>query len=276
MSITMARFQRIRGGWRKVPGNAMARRNPVRGLRKKPLVRLMKQVATRVQNAGLETKYVSSEVNTLAFNGNISSSLECYSLYPPLGPGTATYQRVGIDVTPIRVQNNWIISLNSVSRSVNVMVDMYLLIDKNLRYFPQIATQPSGPYFLRTGNSSGPGNTQQYNGINTDSFKMINKERYTLLKHFRFQLASNVGQANGDTTTGNAPNVSVQSQKTIEYVVDTPKQLRYNPGGTAPDYPAGHAPFWVLGYSKVDGTAPDLVNLSINVSQISQMIYKDA
>lgn len=242
---------------------------------KKPLIKLMKQVAVKTANAGLETKYVQNEFNAISFNGAIASGTECYSCYPTLGPGTGTYQRVGLDVTPIRVQNNWIISLNSVSRSVNVMVDLFLLIDKNNRYFPQIPAA-GAPLFLRTGNASGPGNTQQYNGTNTDSMKMINKERYTLLKHFRFQLVSNVGQANGDTTTGNAPNVAQSSCKTLEYIVDTPKQLRYQPGQSSPDYPNGHAPFWCLGYSKVDGTSPDTVNTSITVSHITQMLYKDA
>jgi len=245
----------------------------------KPLMKAMKQVAVKALNAGLETKYVADTFSNIAFNSGISSASECYSCYPLLGPGTGTFQRVGIDVTPMRVKNTWVVSINNVARSENLYVDLWVLIDKNNRYFPQIAGG-NPPNFLRSGNASGTpsgiGNTQLYNGYNTDAFKMINKERYTLLKHFRFQLAANVGVANNDTVAGNAPNVAGQSVRTLSYIVDTPKQLRYNPLVNTIDYPNGHAPFWCLGYSKVDGSAPDVINQSVTVSHIAEMIYKDA
>lgn len=260
---------------RRAPRRRVARRPRRAPMRRKPLVKLMKAVATKVSNAGLETKYVQNSINNIQFNSAITSGTECYSCYPLLGPGTGTYQRIGIDVTPIQVKNSWVISLNSVSRTNNLMVDLWVMIDKNNRYYPQVVSSGS-PQFLRTGNSSGTGNVQNFNGYNTDCFKMINKERYTLLKHYRFQLTNNVGLPNGDTNVGNAPNVAGQTVKTIQYTVDTPKQLRYKPEGTSPDYPNGHAPFWVLGYSKVDGTAPDEGYQSVTVSHITQMIYKDA
>lgn len=241
---------------------------------RKPLMKLMKQVAVKVSNAGLETKYVVNTFNNINFNSIVSSGSEQYSLYPKLGPGTNTWERVGLDITPMRCKNTWVVSLAPATRSQNVYVDLFCLIDKNYRYYPQVVAA-GAPAFLRTGTSAGSG-TQQYAGLNTDGFQMINKERYTLLKHFRFQLASNVGLANGSTVTGDAPNVANQSVKTISYIVDTPKQLRYQPGQTGPDYPNGHAPFWVLGYSKVDGTAPDLINQNVTVSHITELIYKDA
>jgi len=237
-------------------------------------MKLMKQVATKVSNAGLETKYVCDTVNNIQFNSAVSLGTEQYPLYPKLAAGTNTWERVGIDVSPIRVKNTWVVSINDVNRSENLYVNLYCLIDKNYRYFPDVQGGAAPP-FLRSGNSSGSG-VQTYNGFNTDMFRMINKERYTLLKHFKFQLVANVGKANGDTNPGNAPNVALQSAKTLTYIVDTPKQLRYTPGNTGPIYPNGHAPFWVLGYSKVDGTAPDVVNQSITVSHITEMIYKDA
>jgi len=172
------------------------------------MVHLIKKVAAKTALSELETKYVSTEYNAIVFNSAITTAAECYSCYPLLGPGTGTYQRVGIDITPISVKNSWVVSLASVSRSINVMVDLFVMIDKNNRYYPQVAGGDA-PYFLRTGNASGYGSTQLYNGINTDSFKMINKERYTLLKHFRFQLTNNVGNPNGDTTTGNLQTLQV-------------------------------------------------------------------
>lgn len=259
---------------RKVPrgGRKQLRRKT---MGKKPLVKLIKQVAVKQANALLETKYVTENLVNLQFNSGVNSGSELYSLIPPIGPGTGTYQRVGIDITPMRVKNTWVVALNNVSRSINIIVDLWCLIDKERRYYPDVVGGGS-PQFLRTGNSSGTGNVQGYNGFNTDAFRMINKERYTLLKHFRFQLVANVGLPNNDITNGNVPNVAAQSMRTVSYVVDVPKQYRYNPAGTLPDYPAGHAPFWCLGYSHADGSPIDNLNQDVNVSWFSEMIYKDA
>ena len=252
--------------------NARKGRKPRTKKATKPLVKLIRDVATKTANAGLETKYVTQEVNNLSFNSSVSNGNEQISLIPPCGSGTDTYQRVGVDITPVRIKNTWIVSLSPVSRSLNLIVDLFCLQSKDNRYYPdQVGSGP--PYFLRTGSSAGNG-IQLYRGLNVDSFRMINKENYTLLKHFRFPLVGNVGLPNGDTTTGNAPNVSQQQQKTIEYIVDHPKQLRYTPGQNTV-YPSGHAPFWVLGYSKADGTAPDVANQSVVVSFLSEMMYKD-
>lgn len=261
---------------KKTYGLKSKTRAPRRPMARKPLVKLIKTVATKVANSGLETKYVCDTFNNIQFNSAVSLGTEQYSLYPLLGPGTNTWQRVGIDVHPIRVKNTWVVSINNVNRSENLFVDLYCLIDKNNRYYPDVVSS-GAPSFIRSGQSAGSG-IQTYNGFNTDAFKMINKERYTLLKHFRFQLVANVGKANNDTTNGNAPNVALQSAKTITYTVDTPKTLRYDPvtATTTADYPAGHAPFWVLGYSKADGSSPDVANQSVTVSFLSEMIYKDA
>jgi len=241
---------------------------------RKPLVKMMKKVALKVAESAMETKYVCDTVNAIAFNSAVTAGAEQYSLYPKLGPGTNTWERVGIDVHPIRVKNTWVVSLNTVTRSNNIIVHLFCLIDKNNRFYPNVVAS-GAPQFLRSGQAAGSG-LQGFNGFNTDAFKMINKERYTLLKHFSFQLAANVGSANGDTTAGNAPNVATQSAKTISYVVDAPKTLRYDPTNTTANYPNGHAPFWVLGYTKVDGSAPDVGNQSVTVSHITEMIYKDA
>lgn len=244
-----------------------------RRMAKKPLVKMIKNVAAKVASSALETKYVTNNINAITFNAPIATGIEQYSCYPTLGPGTGTYQRLGISVNPVSCKNTWIVSLSPVSRSVNIYVDLFVLIDKNNRYYPDVVTS-GAPQLFRTGNSSS--GTQIYNGFNTDGFRMINQERYTLLKHFRFQLAANVGKANDDTTVGNAPNISVQSAKTLNYFVDCPKVLRYNPNNTSANYPNGHAPFWCLGYSHVDGTPVDVLNQDVTVSHITQMKYKDA
>jgi len=254
------------------PRRRVPRKRTIRKTGRKSVAPALRRAVTSVLNRNLETKFITNEFNNIQFNSAISSGTECYPCYPSIGPGTGSWQRIGNMITPIRVKNNWVISLSPVARSENLICDLFILIDKNNRFFPDIPL--SGvPQFLKSGNSF---NNQSYNGINTDAFKKINTERYTLLKHFRFQLVSNVGNANNDTVPGNVPNVAGQSLKQLSYIVDAPKQLKYDPTKTSPDYPLGHAPFWVLGYSKSDGTNPDVTFQSVTVSHSVQMLYKDA
>jgi hypothetical protein len=131
----------------------------------------------------------------------------------------------------------------------------------------------NGIQLLYSGNS---GVVQPYNGYITEAELPFNKDSYTLIKKFTFQLANNVGYPNGDTTAGNAPNVGLAaSHKHISLTLKTPKQLSYKPSGTIV-WPDNFAPFWAVGYAHVGGAAPDGINTDLHVSWNTTMSYTDA
>jgi len=135
----------------------------------------------------------------------------------------------------------------------------------------------TGPNILRTGTA---GLTSEYGGRIVDENLPINTDEFTLLKKFTFNLMSNVGLPNGDTTTGNSPNM-VPSYKTLSYTYKVKSPLKYTPptpstATPAGVYPNGHAPFWVFGYAHTDGSAPDVLNRDVVISSLSQITYKDA
>ena len=210
----------------------------------------------------------------MPFNSAITSSaLEFFSLIPPITRGNGSWQMQENSLQPLRITTTWHIGLTNVSRSQNLVVDLYLLQNKNIKFFPSLSG--STVKILKTGQST---ETQAYNGQIQDAAQPVQTNDFTLLKHYRFHLCSNVGFSNGDTTNGNAANLGgSMSYKRITYTYKHKSPLKYTPdGATGPIYPNNAAPFWCLGYSKVDGTAPDIVNQNVTVTSSTMMTYKDA
>lgn len=243
----------------------------------KSLKTMVTKIAKQAALAPLETKFVTGGgISNIAFNSGISSStLEFYSLIPPIVRGNGSWQLLDNSLVPLSITTTWHIGLANVARSQNLVVDLYLLENRNIKTFPALAG--SSVRFLRTGQNT---ETQNYNGFIQDSSQPIQLNDFKLLKHYKFQLASNVGLANADTTSGNAPNLSGGlSYKRITYTYKNTARhkLMYTPdGATGNIYPNNTAPFWCLGYSKVDGSAPDVTQQNVLVTTTCRMFYKDA
>jgi len=239
-----------------------------------------KSAVMKLVRSQLETKFVTggSLVN-VDFNSGISGPSEFYSIIPPItraiagAAPTGSWQLAENALSPIRIQTQFTIGLSNVSRSQNLMVDLFILKHKRFKSFPSLATSADAR-ILKTGAAT---QTQQYNGFITDSGLPINTNTFTVLKRYKFKLISNVGLSNGDTTNGNAPNMDVHNVKRITYNYYRKAPLKYKAdGATTPIYPENDAPFWCIGYSKVDGSAPDSLQQNITVNTMCSMTFKDA
>lgn len=230
----------------------------------------------RIVSGTLEKKFVSFAANSTNFNSGISVIGDLKALVPQIGAGTGSWQRLDQRITPIRLTTTWHFAFaDNINRSMNILVTLYCFHKKNIKYVPDMLLDVTnnGIQLLASGNS---GIVQPFNGYVTEGDLPFNRDSYTLIKKYQFQLCNNVGYPNGDTTAGNAPNVSnVASHKKISLTVKTPKQLCYKPT-TGVVYPDGFAPFWAVGYAHVGGAAPDAINTDLNVSWNTQMTYTDA
>lgn len=243
----------------------------------KSLTTMVTKIAKRAALGPLETKFVTGGgISNISFNSGVTSStLEFYSLIPPIVRGNGSWQLLDNSLVPLAITTTWHIGLANVARSQNLVVDLYLLENRNIKTFPSLAG--SSVRFLKTGQNT---ETQNYNGFIQDSSQPIETNTFKLLKHYKFQLSSNVGLANSDTTSGNAPNLpGGLSYKRISYTYKNTarNKLIYTPdGATGNIYPNNTAPFWCLGYSKVDGSAPDVTQQNVLVTTTCRMFYKDA
>ena len=235
----------------------------------------------KVLNGTLETKYNASQNQNISFNSAISSFTEGYPMLPPvpLTTGSDSSSRQGYEIEPTQLRCSLTVALPNVQRSNALRVDVYVLTRKANKYWPTVSTLSGKPQLFMAGNPAPGGKTADYTGYLCQRFLKSNSSEFTVLRHLTFVLGGNVGFPNGDTTAGNSPNMSIDGmQRSITMKLPCPKTLKYDlNSATATNlYPNNYAPFMFIGYSKVDGSAPDSVLTSIIASWTLGLDYKDA
>jgi hypothetical protein len=259
------------------PGNAKGKKQWKRAT--KSSVKLMKSVAESVLNRELETKYVADQYQNISFNSIINAySTEAYACLPPVGVSSGamqTYQRVGNEIMPLKLNVKMAVAIAAVARSCALRVDVYVLTRKDTKYLPTLLTRTDQPKMYNTG--GGATGTIGYNGQMTIPQLRYNLNEFSVIKHKTFILAGNVGLPNGDTTPGNAGNLLPGCVKQLSMDIPCPKTLKYDEQtATAATYPYNFAPFILIGYSKVDGSPADVGLQSVVASWTVQMTFKDA
>jgi len=124
--------------------------------------------------------------------------------------------------------------------------------------------------------NNGNGSNVLYSGYPSVALMKQNFEQFTFHHHKSHVFLQNVGLPNGDTTTGNSPNVTNPSAS-VSYTFDIklPKKLLYDEAGGV-IYPNNSAPFFCIGYEKLDGTAPDVANQNISAAWSNNLWFYDA
>jgi len=255
---------------RRAPRRARAPRRKT--MAKKPMTKMVRRIAQSVVNSELETKYTNDIRQNVLFNAVISNVTEFYPLIPTVNQGTGAWQRANNELTPLSVTATFHVALAPLTQSNNLVVTFYALRRKSQKNMLDLLSTGNAQ-ILKNGQSS---QIALYNGFICDQDLPLNVDEYTLIHKRSFLLTNNVGLPNGDTTNGNSPNTS-NTYKTFKFRVPTPKTLKYSPigGGTA-NYPTNDAPFWCIGYAKLDGSAPDYLVKRLIVSSSIQMTFKDA
>jgi len=253
-----------------------SRSGPKKGARiSKPAAQAVTNIVNNVLTRELETKYAAQATNYTGFNSGISLYSEAYPALPVIGQATApanTHQRVGDSISPMSCTLSIDLAIAHISRTTAMRVHLWVLTRKDTKTMANVVSMTGQPLLF----SSGSGSPQGYNGLPTDSMRRLNFNDFTVLHHKTHVLVGNVGYGNEDTTAGNAPNTTPQGT-CVRYnlKIPCPKTLKYAEG-TGSVYPTNYAPFFFVGYEKVDGSAPDIANRSIVASWVQQMTFKDA
>ena len=228
----------------------------------------MRKAVVKVIASQQESKQNTSQTVSVNFNSSITSTAEFYSCIPTVALGTESFERVGQSIRPTRLECNWSISHQNVTRSGDQRVVLYVLRHKGLKSFPAVQSLAVPGELL----TAGQGGVTGFNGYVNQCDLPINTERYTLVKKFTIPINKNVGVVQNNTATGDSP-ITMHTAKHIKAVFKLPKLL-YDEG-TAVN-PNNQALFWCLGYAHPDGSAPDTVNQDIIVSSTMNLFYKDA
>jgi len=231
-----------------------------------------------ILNGELETKYACDN-RVVGFNSAIGSWAEAYPILPPIAPNATgagqTFARIGTQITPISSKLTITVAPTAVNRTMSMQVDIYVCTRKQNKFFPTLASLPGALQLFMTGTTGAQ--TQAYDGALVSTYLRQNRNEFTILKHKRVVLLANVGIPNADTTAGNAPNVATNAAAhRMVFKLKAPKTLKYDETSGTATYPNNWAPFFVLGYSKLDGSAPDVVNQNVLATWSSSLTFKDA
>ena len=246
---------------------------------KKATVALIKAVVAREE----ETKFVSQTRQfRVTHNSGITNGGDIIPALPKLiqdeGEG-ASWQRMGMKVSPRTTYVDCYVSLSDVERSCALEVFWFLLTHKSQKSIPQLnlAGGVDMTEFLKTGEAS---RTVAFNGTTDTCTLPVNNAMFTVLKKGTFKLGKNTGQVQDSITVGNQPLYGAISHR-WRIPIKAPKTLTYNQdagpvGSRTQEYPLGFAPFLVFGYVHQNQTSPDTLNQDISVTIRNAMYYDDA
>jgi len=233
----------------------------------------VKQVLMR--NA--ETKFVRDEnISALTdFNSVVNQQSDFYRCFPQLSQGTLSAQRIGQRVTPVSITSRVNVAFNitdAVSRDIEVHVwyltskqqKSVLAASGNLLYNITNGFILSGAGELL---DNGDGTNTPFAGDFLSVTKPINKDQWSVIKHYRVHLYKGSGTSNNNQVANNEKrHVSLTTRLPVH-------QLIYdNQGDTLP---TNYCPVMCIGYRYLDGTAADEGGGVIEVQSASEMYFKD-
>jgi len=236
------------------------------------------QRVKKVLMRNAETKFVRDENLTPIqnFNSVINAQDDFYRCFPQVSQGTLSAQRVGQRLTPISITSRMNIAFNvtdALSRDIEVHV-WYLMSKQqksvlaasgNLIYNITNGFVLSGVTELL---DNGDGTNTPFNGDFLSVTKPINKDQWTVIKHYRVHLYKGSGTSNNNQTANNEKrHVSLTTR------LPTHQLIYDNQGDTLP---TNYMPVFCIGYRYLDGTAPDTgLGGLIEVESASEMYFKD-
>jgi len=236
------------------------------------------QNVKKVLMRNAETKFVRDEnisANT-TFNSVITNANDFYRCFPQVTQGTLSAQRIGQRITPVSITSrlNIAFDLNdALSRDIEVHV--WYLNSKQQKSVLAAASIPTYNItngFIMTGAAelldNGDGTNTPFNGNFLSVTKPINKDQWTVIKHYRVHLYKGAGTSNNNQTANNEKrHVSLTTRLPVH-------QLIYD--AQTDTLPTNYCPVFCIGYRYLDGTNADTgLNGVIEVQSASQMYFKD-
>lgn len=190
-------------------------------------------------------------------------------IVPYMAQGLDTGGRIGNEITAkaLTVKGHMIMTLANAgySGSVRIGVRMMCLTSKRYKHIDDLTTNPSLHlnFLLKSGNA-----IQPFSGNIPDLYLPINREVYTV--HY-----DKVQYITIPLIYTNAGAVDlVNSVKMFSFSVPCKnKKITYE--DSLSNAPQNWAPFWVIGYVKLDGSGPDTVLTNISCESISTLYYTD-
>lgn len=240
--------------------------------KKKPSASIVRTIK-KVINKSTETKVANfnTGASLLKFNSGINSVADYYQVVPSIVQGPMINERIGdsIRAQSLRIKGYVkldIITTASVPNVSTVLVRLMVVSLKSKSNYDEVIGS-SSPLngLIRRG-----GITTTFAGNLNDINAEINSELWT--KHYdrKFYLSQDyLNTAVGAADIRNTVkffNINIKCKD---------KVLKYDDGTSAGVLPTNFAPVLLVGYSFLNGTAPDTVNTAVGIYYDADLFFKD-
>lgn len=248
-----------------------------RRYRKTALVRQIKQVVSSLTED--KQAYTTTGNSLLKFNSGIDAVGDLVQILPGIGQGTGESQRIGnqIRAKSLNLKGYVKLDIGDIADNTampNVVVRMMVVSMKTAGCFTDAQAQASkiGTLLKKGATTTAfSGNLQDiYAPINRDVFTVHHDKKYYLKQDF----LNTIGAAPPSTY------VAQDISKTVKFfnlnVKCRGRVLKYDEDVGGDILPSNFAPFLLLGYSYLDGSAPDVLNTKVGLCFDAVMNYEDA
>lgn len=255
--------------------NVKKRERPKRNYKKRNYRRskLSKSFVKKVEaviRKDVETKSAYRAEAGSGINAAITSATDAFQLVPNIIQGTSDSTRIGDQLRGqsliIRGHFNTALSYTG-STTCRLGVRMMIVTPKQYNNFAQVQANAAIwlQYLLKKGAT-----TSAFTGLITDFYADINTDAITVHYDKKFYINTPYLQtAVGDTGIFNS--VKFFSRR----IALKNKLLRYDSNIDSGLTPSNYSPVLLIGYVKLDGTAPD-VNTHISLNYNAYLRYEDA
>jgi len=276
MAQTRKRGSKMRGT-RKAAKNTSTKAVVKKAVRKATRSLFAKKVLA-VVNRNEETKMVSDNIITpaVAVPAAQTTPLNLARMLPRLGQGISTNQRVGDQINPTFCRTYWTVFPDpAITALYDITLNLVVVKVKGAATDVAVAATPGADFLtVSGGQNQDPNDPNQENMLTLINRYPVNKERYTVLKHFKHRFAKGANSINGPVGAGtnNSPPTAGPANpvKVFSYTW-TPPSLMYDNGAAV--LPTNHYPCYLIWATANDASAATPV---VKFAVRSELYFKDA
>jgi len=255
------------------------RKNRARGRKRGGLNKLEVKQVKSLMHSTKEDKQVSTNSGLILHNSNISQG-DLRRVIPSMTQGTAEGQRVGNEVTMKALTLKGLLNIRFNGAFTRSRIGVRVFVFSVKGYADGSAAIANASQWLGGMMRDGT-NVRPFDGDVRSYFLPVNRDLITLHGERRCNITFpglwNTGLSPDATT------VPVQTQFSYKYwkmsVKCKNKRLKFSSittGGGIDTVPNNFGPLIAVGYCKLDGSAPDLLDTGVSSEWNAQMYYEDA
>lgn len=246
------------------------------------------KMVNKVISKKAESKQVSYNLGLTSFNGGVNSAGDVLRIVPSLSQGVSEGDRIGdtVSAQKIDVRGHFFISVvptvsNSggsfspaIPANARLMIRAFICSVKKYGNYDDVVANSGGwmSNFLKNGSSSQALNgtiESMYLPVNTDVIT-VHKE---IKKYITVPVISSAFTPVSPTAYALAASFSpTDSVKFFNASLKCKKTFKYDDTNFSPQ---NYAPFMVISYAHLDGSAADVLTTAISATYVSTLHYED-